>query len=296
MKYCLYLAAVAALAQETRPQLTSPLGQRFLSQPATAETAAAEKAAADAPGDPAKQLALARAYDRVLQFDRSIPIYSRLIAAAPGDVQAWRFRGHRYISTRRFREAVRDLEKARKIAPGSFDVVYHLGLAQYLSGKFAAAARTYGACLDWKGGAPGAMPGSPGAMPKDWRTCANLDDDSRVAMANWRYAALRRAGDAAAAERLLAGINDRMAVRENVAYLNALLYYKGERPESIFESAQLSGSSLMALGYPIANFAWIRGERDKACALWKKLLADASNWAAFGFIAAEVEVAAGRCK
>lgn len=286
--FCL-MAGTALLAQTPRPQITSPLGKKFVSQAATAETAAAEQAAAAAPGDAAKQLALARAYDRVLQFDRSIPIYTKLIAAAPGDVQAYRFRGHRYISTRRFREAVRDLEKARKIAPGSFDVIYHLGLAQYLSGKFAAAAKTYGACLDWSGA-------SAGTMPKEWRSCAGLDDDSKVAMANWRYAALRRAGDTAAAGKLVAGITDKMTVKENVAYLNALLFYKGERPESVFESAKLSGSSLMALGYPIANFAWMRGEREKACTLWNKLMADEANWAAFGFIAAEVEVAAGRCR
>ena len=290
MKILVCLLGGAALwAQDPPVQLTSPLGKKFLSQAATAETAAAEQAASAAPGDTARQLALARAYDRVLQFDRSIPLYTRLIAAAPGDVQAYRFRGHRYISTRRFRDAIADLEKARRIAPGSFDVVYHLGLAQYLAGRFRAAAKTYGACLEWQGG-------SAGVMPKEWRTCAALDDDSKVAMANWRYAALRRAGDAAAAARLVAAINEKMAVKENVAYLNALLYYKGERPESVFESAKLTGSSLMALGYPIANFAWIRGERDKACTLWKKLMADDANWAAFGFIAAEVEIAAGRCR
>lgn len=286
---CCLMLGTALFAQAPPPQITSPLGKKFVSQAATAETAAAEQAAGAAPGDAAKQLALARVYDRVLQFDRSIPIYTKLIAAAPGDVQAYRFRGHRYISTRRFREAVRDLEKARKIAPGSFDVIYHLGLAQYLSGKFAAAAKTYGSCLDWSGA-------SAGSMPKEWRSCAGLDDDSRVAMANWRYAALRRAGDTAAAQKLVAGITDKMTVKENVAYLNALLFYKGERPESVFESAKLSGSSLMALGYPIANFAWIRGEREKACTLWNKLMADEANWAAFGFIAAEVEVAAGRCR
>ena len=59
-----------------------------------------------------------------------------------------RFRGHRYISTRRFDLAVADLEKAIALAPSSFDVAYHLGLAHYLRGEFDAAAKVYRSCLD----------------------------------------------------------------------------------------------------------------------------------------------------
>ena len=280
----------AAMAMAQTPQWKSPAGSTYLSQADNADLKALQEKAGANPKDAAGQIALGRAYDRLLQFDRSIPIYSKLIRESPGDVQAYRYRGHRYISTRKFADAVKDLQQARKIAPGSFDVLYHLGLAQYLSGDFGAAADTYGQCLDWKAGA------SEGAMPKEWRGCAGLDDDSRIAISNWRYAALRRAGRDAEAKKLLEGIHEKMQVKDNVAYLNALLFYKGERGEDVFDSAKLEGSSLMALGYPIANFALMSGNKAKACALFDKLMADPANWAAFGFIAAETDVARGVCR
>ncbi|MBX9603831.1 MAG: tetratricopeptide repeat protein [Bryobacteraceae bacterium] len=280
----------AALAAAQTPQFKSAGGKTYLSQADNADLKALQEKAAASPNDAAAQIALARGYDRLLQFDRSIPIYTKLIRESPGDVQAYRYRGHRYISTRKFPEAVADLVRAQKIAPGSFDVLYHLGLAQYLSGDFRGAADTYGRCLDWRPGA------NEGVMPKEWRGCAGLDDDSRIAISNWRYAALRRAGQEAEARKLLEAVHEKMQVKENIAYLNALLFYKGERGEEIFDAAKLQGASLMALGYPIANFALMSGNKAKACALFEKLMADPANWAAFGFIAAETDVARGVCR
>jgi hypothetical protein len=118
-----------------------------------------------------------------------------------------------------------------------------------------------------------------------------------VALLNWRYAALRRAGRHEQALRLLDPIHEGLPIKENVAYLQALLYYKGARRDGVFETSQLAGSSLMALGYPIANFALINGDSAKACDLFRKLIADDQNWNAFGFIAAEVELSrGGPCK
>lgn len=269
-------------------EMVTPLGKVGNALPDTPELAAAVKAFNDKPDDVDLAIAAARAYDKQLQFSNSIPIYTGVIAKLPGDVRAYRYRGHRLISTRKFKDAVRDLKRAEQIAPGSFDVLYHLALAEYLSGDFKAAARTYARCLDWKAGT------AAGATPKDWRSCEGLNDDSRVAMLNWRYAALRRAGLTAEATRLLAGVKERMEVKENVSYHQALLYYKGERGDEIFEGSKLTGSSLMAAGYPVANFALMEGNKDKACQLFRKLTGT-ENWAAFGYIAAEVELVRGTC-
>lgn len=278
-------------AQEARkPEIVSLLGKSYYANPADDEVRAAEKALAEKPDDPERMIAAARAYDRVLQFSRSIPLYTRVIGMLPDDVRAYRYRGHRYISTRKFAEATADLKKAERLAPDSFDVLYHLGLAYYLAGRFGEAADAYGRCLDYR--AP-----TSGRMPAGWRSCAGLDDDARIAMMNWYYAALCRAGRHEQARKLLTGVRADMAVKENVAYLHALLYYKGERTESELGLPKLAGSSMAALAYPIANFALIRGERDRACELFRKLVADDSIWNAFGFIAAEVELARpGTCK
>lgn len=288
MKISILLSLVVSCtfswAQESaRPEVVSPLGKSYYAKPADDELRAAEKALSEKPGDPERLIAAGRSYDRLLQFSRSIPLYTQVIRMQPDDVRAYRYRGHRYISTRKFKEALADLGKAEQIAPDSFDVLYHLALAQYLSGAFGKAADSYGRCLEYKGKRSAKMPG-------DWRSCADLDDGSRIALMNWRYAALRRAGRADEARVLLQGVNDKMEAGENVAYLEALLFYKGEKPADVFESSKLTGSSLMALGYPIANFALISGDTAKACGLFRKLCADVENWAAFGFIAAEVEL------
>jgi hypothetical protein len=116
-------------------------------------------------------------------------------------------------------------------------------------------------------------------------------------MLNWRYAALRRAGRHDEARRLPEPVHEGMPVKENRAYLLALLLYKGERSEEGLRTADLSGSSLMALRYPIANLALINGDAARACGLFRSLLADDANWAAFGFIAAEVELSRpGPCR
>lgn len=269
-------------------EFVTPLGKVGNAQAETPELKAAVSALGEKPSDPERMLTAARAYDRVLKFSESIPLYAQVIAALPGDVRAYRYRGHRLISTRKFRDAIRDLKRAEQIAPGSFDVLYHLALAEYLNGEYKSAARTYARCLDWKAGV------AAGTMPADWRSCDGLNDDSRVAMLNWRYAALRRAGQTAEAARLLAGVTERVQVKENVAYLQALLYYRGERGDEIFEGARLTGSSLMAAGYPVANFALLEGNKDKACQLFRKITST-DNWAAFGYIAAEAELVKGTC-
>lgn len=289
----LCLACAALTAQEARkPEIISLLGKAYFANPANDAALAAEKALSERPDDPELMIAAGRAYDAVLQFSRSIPLYTRVIAMLPDDVRAYRYRGHRYISTRRFGEAIADLSKAEKIAPDSFDVLYHLALAQYLSGRFSESADAYHRCLSY-----GGQPTSGAKMPKEWRSCAGLDEESRVAMLNWRYAALRRAGRHQEARKLLEPVHEGLPVKENTAYLLALLLYKGERREDALETANLTGSSLMALRYPIANFALINGDTSRACELLRKLVADDANWAAFGFIAAEAELSRpGPCR
>lgn len=279
-----WLVLSGLLAQE----FVSPLGKVGNSLADTPELKAAIDALAAKPSDPDQMLATARAYDRVLRFSESIPLYTQVIAKLPGDVRAYRYRGHRLISTRKFKDAIRDLKRAEQIAPGSYDVLYHLALAEYLNGEYKSAARTYARCLDWKSGS------AAGAMPADWRSCGALNDDARVAMLNWRYAALRQAGQTAEAARLLGSVKEQMDVKENVAYHQALLYYQGKRGDEIFEGAKLTGSSLMAAGYPVANFALLEGNKDKACQLFRKITGT-DNWAAFGYIAAEVELVKGTC-
>jgi tetratricopeptide (TPR) repeat protein len=87
------------------------------------------------------------------QMDSAIGIFSTGLQKFPNSWKLYRFRGHRYISTRRFQEAIQDLKTAAKLMQGTapelepdgipnkintplstyqYNVWYHLGLARYL--------------------------------------------------------------------------------------------------------------------------------------------------------------------
>jgi len=267
------------------PEVTSALGRRFFAKPdADGAIAGADAALAASPGDLDLLLAAARARDAALQFSGSIPLYSQAIAGAPEDVRAYRFRGHRYISTRRFAEAARDLEKARALAPASFDVAYHLALAYFLQGEFGKAADEYGRCL---------ASTAEGPLPAGWRSCAAAarSDDDRVAIADWRYRALRRAGRRGPAAQLLATIREGMAVKENAAYYQALLFYRGLRTEDeVLAPKTLEDNTFVTTAYGLASYYAAEKRTHDACRLLRAIVADEPHWNGFGFIAAEADL------
>ncbi|MBP1634189.1 MAG: hypothetical protein H6Q10_763 [Acidobacteria bacterium] len=267
------------------PEVISPFGRRFYARPdADGAIARAEAALATNPADVDLLLAAARAHDAALQFSASIPLYTKAIAVAPADVRAYRFRGHRYISTRRFAGAVKDLERARVLAPASFDVAYHLGLAYFLSGEFRKAADEYGRCLASR---------EEGALPEGWRSCAGAAraDEDRVAITDWRYRALRRAGRRDMAAGLLAGIHEDLAVKENAAYYQALLFYRGLRTEDeVLAPKTLEDNTFVTTAYGVANYYAAEKRQADACRVLRAIVADEPRWNGFGFIAAETDL------
>ena len=293
------------------PQVVSPLGKRFFAKPdADGAIAKADAALAADPKNLDLLVAAARARDTALQFDGSIPMYTKAIGQAPNDVRAYRFRGHRYISTRKFDLAIKDLEHALALAPSSYDVVYHLGLAYFMTAQFPAAAATYRACLERT------IPGPK--LPEGWRDCAMLlggaapavagrgaaasgapaapaapaaDDDSRIGITDWLYRSLRRAGRAEEAMVVLSSIRDGLTVKENEAYYRALLFYKGARTEAQALPAEaFKENTGVSVGYGLANFYLAEGQTAKACALMRRIVLDDAHWNAFGYIGAETEL------
>ena len=284
------IAAVPQAPAGQRPQVVTALGKSYFAR-ADADGAIAKADAALA-ADPANLdlvIAAARARDVALQFDASIALYTKAVTMAPEDVRAYRFRGHRYISIRKFDLAIKDLERAIALAPSSFDVVYHLGLAYFMTARFSEAAKTYQSCLDRK--SPGA------ALPAGWRDCAALsaaaerDEESRIGISDWLYRSLRRAGRTDDAKALLAGIPENLAVKENEAYYRALLFYKDARTEAqVLPDEAFRENTGVTAGYGLANFYLAEKQTAKACALLRRLVEDEAHWNAFGFIGAEADL------
>lgn len=267
------------------PELTTLLGRPVYARPDTeGAIAKADTALSADPRNVDRLLAAARARDAALQFRSAIDVYTRALAIAPDDVRILRFRGHRYISIREFDRAAADLQRAAELAPSSFDVTYHLGLAHYLRGDFAAAVRAYRSCLDYTG--------PPRPLPEGWRSCTTTraTPNDRVAVSDWLYRALRRAGRHDEAGRLAAEFADGLSVGENEAYYTALRFYRGAVDEAgAMTPATKNENRLVTVGYGIATYHLASGDTGRACALLQRIAAE-PNWNAFGVIAAEVDL------
>ncbi|MBI3406345.1 MAG: hypothetical protein HY046_12900 [Acidobacteria bacterium] len=263
-----------ALAQSSTPEYVSKSGVKYYALPDPKNTVeeADKKLAAD-PKNLDLIYARGQALGAVWRFKDAIAAYSRGLELAPNEVRFLVARGHRYVSTRQFDKARTDLEKAAKLDPKADGLWYHLALAHYFKGEFAAAAVAMQNARD-----------------------AAKDDNALVGPSDWLYMSLRRAGKMAEAEKALERIHPEMKVGEHEQfYLNRLLLYKGLKSEEEIvptEPVTDMESELKAatIGYGVGNWLLYNGHLIEARKYFHQITAGKS-WAAFAFIGAEVELA-----
>ncbi len=292
LKLLVLVATLACAESAPEPEATSLLGEPLYPLDDTiGAIARADSALAEAPDDVNRLIAAGRERRNFWHYNEAIDLYTRAMELAPGDWRPYRFRGHRHISIRRFDMAIRDLERARELAPHNFDVAYHLGLAYYLAGRFRAAADEYARCMDLARDPEALALERSGALGADYRSCMEVaqDDDAWVAIAEWRYRALRRAGDDRAARALLETVTEDMNVQDNVAYHVDLLFYKGLRTEDELLAPDRD-YRLETVGYGIANWHLVEGDTARALELLREIAAH-PHWPGFGRIAAEADLA-----
>lgn len=221
-------------------------------------------------------------------FRGAIEIFSEGIRKHPGDARMYRHRGHRYISIREFDRAIADLERAAKLIEGRENetepdgvpnalnipvsslhgnIWYHLGLAYYLVHDWDNALRAFQSGFDAAG-----------------------NDDNRVSTTHWRYMILRRANRPEEAEAVLEDISADMNVIENTVYHRLCLFYKGEIPVGEITGDDSDNPTNSAAAYGVANWYYYNGDRVEADRRLTKHLLQ-SSWSAFGFIAAEADLA-----
>jgi len=238
--------------------------------------------------DPERIIWLGRRLGYLWRYREAIAVFSDGIVEYPKYAKLYRHRGHRYITVREFDKAVADLEIAASLIPGlpdeiepdgapnkynqprntsHFNIWYHLGLAYYLKGEFDKAMLAYLACMEF----------------------AKANDDMRVAGSHWLYMTYRRLDKTGEAERLIDSIKENMEILENDAYYQLLLMYKGlKNPEAILNDLT-DELALATLGYGIGNWYLYHLQPEKAKEVFEKIVA-AKHWAAFGYIAVEVEL------
>ncbi len=226
------------------------------------------------------------------RFQQAIDVFTQGIEKYPTSAKLYRHRGHRFISLRLFDRAIEDLHKANSLIPGfpfeiepdgtpnkinqplsstQFNIRYHLGLAHYLKGDFLNARQAFIECL---------------------KTSNN--PDLLVACVDWMYMIYRRQGQELDAQSILGNITDTMTIIENDSYFKRCQMYQGKiSPDSLLQvdpgeaDADLKWATQ---GYGVGNWYLYNGDSAKAKEVFEKVVAG-KYFAAFGFIAAEAELA-----
>ena len=252
---------------------------------------AAAKASLDkAPADVDSIIWYARRLGYLGRFRESIAAYTDGIAKYPDNPWLYRHRGHRYISVRELDNAIADLEKATQLTQGKPDevepdgqpnaqntpigtlqsnIAYHLALAYYLKGDFAKAIPIY-----------------------EKEMAAAKNDDRKVSTGHWLYMSLRRLGKEKEAKAMLKQFTKDMNVIENQSYHQLMMLYKGELPvDSVLApSAAIAGSGKAAVAYGVGNWHLYSGRQAEAESVFRRIIGS-REWASFGYIAAEAELA-----
>jgi tetratricopeptide (TPR) repeat protein len=225
------------------------------------------------------------------KYAEAIEVFSNGIEQYPSSYRLYRHRGHRYISTRMFDDAIEDFKKAVDLMVGApveiepdgqpnkinvplsntqFNVWYHLGLAYYLNWDFKNAEKAYLECIQ-----------------------VSDNDDLRCATTDWLYMTYRRLDQKAKADDLLEGITAEMEIVENDSYYERLMMYKGLRnPEEVLNIGPDNPDPDLALatqGYGVGNWYLYNNDTTKAKEIFEMVVAG-RHFSAFGFIAAESDL------
>ena len=283
--------------QPARPEATSLLGKPLFPAPIAAETrktleenlSAAEVVYGRNPDDPDATIWLGRRLAYLGRYREAIEHFSDGIEKHPDDARMYRHRGHRYITVRELPKAIEDLTKAASLVAGKPDQIepdgqpnarniptstlgsnayYHLGLAHYLSGNFDKAADAYRRCLE-----------------------LSKNPDMLTATTYWYYLTLSRLGRTADARALLASIVADMDIIENGSYYRLLRLYKGDVSLDTF-TASAAGLDAVTTKYGLARWHIANGREDQGLTLLREIVdSHPQQWTAFGYIAAEADVA-----
>jgi len=293
-------AADAAVPAEPAREALSLLGEALFPPPISAEARPRLEANLDtaraaygrAPENADSLIWMGRRLAYLGRHRAAIDVYTRGIGLHPEDARIHRHRGHRYITVREFDNAIADLTRAAELirgrpdeiepdgAPNRFNIPtstlqsniwYHLALAHYLKGDYAAALPAWLECM-----------------------MVSKNNDMLVATSDWLYMTYRRLGRDVDAAAVLQPINAGMEILENEAYHRRLLMYKGEiPPDSLLGVTSADPVQIATYGYGVGNWYLARGDTARADSIFRRIL-EQPNWGAFGFIAAEAELARRR--
>jgi tetratricopeptide (TPR) repeat protein len=258
-------------------ETTSTLGRKLYALPDTdGSIAAARKSLAADPKNAALVLKLSKAQAAKRQYKEAIATCTEGLKFAPNSADLYLERGHRELGLREFKQAKADLTRAIDIDPKMLDAQYHLGMAHYFLREFPQAAERFHKSLELA------------------RT-----NDSLIDCSNWTYVAMRRAGQTAAAEKVLSKITPQVKNQEPhlYFYLRLLHYYQGSLSETevlprkpVDPADTESELSFNTVSYGVGNrHLYTKTDPAKAHELFKNVVTG-NAWNSWGFIGSELEL------
>lgn len=251
--------------------------------------ARARRALAAAPDDENACIWHGRRLGYLWKIHEAIAAFSKGIERRPGSPRLLRHRGHRYITLRQFEAAIADLERAAELsrqvadevepdgAPNErgipltttgFNIWYHLALARYLEGDYEGALRAWRATTPY----------------------AQRYDDNRVAVAYWTCLTLWKLGRDAEAREQYMWVRPDLDMIENHAYHRLLLLFRGDLSVEQVLPPDAKPLDVATTGYGVAGWRRQQGDQARAVEALERVV-QTDSWPAFGFIAAEVELA-----
>ncbi|PYP97207.1 MAG: hypothetical protein DMD38_05920 [Gemmatimonadetes bacterium] len=243
----------------------SPAGVEYRAQRDTGAIARAESALVADPRNVDRIIALGVAQSGVRQYREAIETFTRGLKLAPNNALLYRWRGHRYLSTRQLDRAMDDLTRGARLDSTIYGIWYHLGIVRFARRDFAGAVAAF----------TRALPIAP-------------DSGERSGATDWLWMSLSRAGRTADAQALLDRHPD--TPRAGNAYTQRLRLYRGEvSPDSVFTPADTSDIQIATLSYGIGNWYLVRRDTAQARKWFERSVAS-GGWPAFGFILSEVEL------
>jgi tetratricopeptide (TPR) repeat protein len=117
--------------------------------------------------------------------------------------------------------------------------------------------------------------------------------DMMVATLHWLYMTLRRLGREKEAKAAVASVNPNLDVIENGDYYKLIFLYQGKsKPEELLTEIRGEANTLsnVSIGYGLGNWYYYNRKRDEATKIFRQIITG-NQWASFGYIAAEVELA-----
>ena len=217
------------------------------------------------------------ALEGLRRYKEAVEIYSQCLVISPESPEILRRRGQRYISLRKLDNAITDLELAARhhtfikaenlkyTENLNWAIWYYLALTYYLQADFENALTAFQRSYDY-----------------------SADNVSLLASVNWIHNCLRRLGRSDEARQVVEPIKENMGYSGN--YYKCILVYNGTKTElETINYNTVKGFEMCTVGYGMANFHWVNGDKEIALKIFRKIVAE-ETWQANGFLAAEAEL------